>query len=61
MENHEESVHQKLAPDPLLILLKTQNSHCMQEIYFKIRYFELGLSKSLKKVNFIFSFKPSLF
>ena len=24
-------------------------------------YFEIGLSKSLKKVNFIFSFKPSPF
>ena len=31
------------------------------EILFKIRYFERGLSKGLKKVNFIFSFKPSLF
>ena len=27
----------------------------------KIRYFEKGLSKSLKKVNFIFSFEPSPF
>ena len=25
----------------------TQNSHCMQEIFFKIRCFERGLSKSL--------------
>ena len=33
----------------------------MQEILFKIRYFERGLSKSLKKVNFIFSFEPSPF
>ena len=32
-------------------------SHCMQEIFLKIRYFERGLSKSLKKVNFIFSFE----
>ena len=29
----------------------------MQEILLKIRYFERGLSKSLKKVNFIFSFE----
>ena len=28
----------------------------MQEILLKIRYFERGLSKSLQKVNFIFSF-----
>ena len=32
----------------------------MQEILFKIRYFERGLSKSLKKIYFIFSFKSSL-
>ena len=31
----------------------------MQEIIFKIRYFERGLSKSLKIVHFIFSFKPT--
>ena len=30
----------------------------MQEILLKIRYFERGLSKSLKKVKFIFSFEP---
>ena len=30
----------------------------MQEILFKIRYFERGLSKSLKKVNFIFLSNP---
>ena len=33
----------------------------MQEILFKIRYFDRGLSKSLKKVNFIFSLNPVLF
>ena len=33
----------------------------MQEILLKIRHFDRGLSKSLKKVNFIFSFKPSHF
>ena len=31
----------------------------MQEILSKIRYFERGLSKNLKKVNFVFSFEPS--
>ena len=30
----------------------------MQEIVFKIRYFERGLSKSLKNVNFIFLSNP---
>ena len=33
----------------------------MQEILLKIRYFERELSKSLKRVNFIFSFEPSPF
>ena len=32
----------------------------MQEIILKIRYFD-RLSKSLKKVNFIFPFEPSPF
>ena len=30
----------------------------MEEILLKIRYFERGLSKSLKKVNFIFPLNP---
>ena len=29
--------------------------------YFKVKYFERGLSKSYKKGNFIFSFEPSPF
>ena len=33
----------------------------MQAIILKIRYFERGLSKSLKKVNFISSIEPSPF
>ena len=33
----------------------------MEEILLKIRYFEGGLLKSFKKVNVIFSFKPSPF
>ena len=39
----------------------TQNSHCTQEIIFKMWYFEKGLRKSLTKINFIFSFEPSPF
>ena len=31
------------------------------KIILKIRYFERGLSKTFKKVNFIFSFEPSPF
>ena len=31
----------------------------MQEIFLKIRYFERKLSKSLKKVYFIFSFEST--
>ena len=38
MENHTENMHQKLAPDPFLILL-THNSHYTQEILLTIRYF----------------------
>ena len=33
----------------------------MQETILKVRYFERGLSKSLKKGNFNFSAKPSPF
>ena len=33
----------------------------MQEILLAIRYFERGLSKTFKKVNFIFAFEPSPF
>ena len=33
----------------------------MQEIILKVKYFERGLSKSLKKGNFIFSFESSPF
>ena len=36
----------------------TQNSHYMQEILFKIRYFDSGLSKSLKKLTLFFLFNP---
>ena len=33
----------------------------MQEIVLKIRLFERGLLKKIKKVNFIFPFKPNLY
>ena len=46
-------MQQKLVPDPFLI--------CMQEVIFKIRYFEGELSKSLKKVDFTFFFRTQSF
>ena len=48
MKNHAENVQQKLVPDPFSILFNNK----------KVRYFEEGLSKSLKKVNFIFLSNP---
>ena len=60
-ENHAENKHQKLVPDPFLILLFNlkQPSHARNS--FKKRYFERGSSKSPKKVNIIFSCEPSPF
>ena len=44
------------------LLLNFQNSHCMQEILLRIRYFEKGLSKSLsKKLTLFFLLNPVLF
>ena len=50
----------KTSLKPLNFGKKTQSSHCMQEILLKIRYFGRGLSKSLRRVKFIFSFESSL-
>ena len=46
---------------PLFVLLNSPKQPLHARNSFQIRYFERGLSKSLKKVNFIFSFKPSPF
>ena len=46
MKKYAKNVHQELVPDPFLK---------------KIRYFERGLSWSLKEVNFVFSFRPNPF
>ena len=59
MEKSSRKCAPKASPRPLFFL--TENSHCMQEILLKIRYFERGLSKTFKKVNFNFSFEPSPF
>ena len=59
------NVMQKMCPEastrPLFNFVKQPKTHCMQENLLKIRYFERELSKRIKKVNFIFSFEPSLF
>ena len=51
----------KASPRPLFILLNNPKQPLHARNFFKISYFERGLSKSLKKVNFIISFKPSSF
>ena len=48
----------KASPRPLLILVNNPKSHCMQEIPLKIRLFEIGLSKVLKKLNLFFLSNP---
>ena len=58
-KNHAENVHHEVVPGPYFNF--GINSHYMQEILLKIKHFERGLSKSLKKVNFIFSLQPSPF
>ena len=42
------------------IFSKQSTAYFMQEFLLKIRYFERGLSVSLKKFNFIFILEPSL-
>ena len=54
-------MHQKLVPPSFLILVNHTKHSLYAIISFKIRYFERGLLKSLKKVNFIFSFESSPF
>ena len=54
-------MHQKLVLDPFLILVNNQKQPLHARNSFKKRYFERGLSKSLKKANFVFSFELSPF
>ena len=57
-----EKVHQKLDLDAFLILANKPKQPLHTKIKKKkIFNFVGGLSKSLKKVNFIFSFEPSPF
>ena len=47
-------MHQKLIPDPILILLNNPKQSLHARILLQIRYFERELSKSFKKDNIIF-------
>ena len=51
----------KASPRAFLILVNNPKQPLHARNSLKTRYFERGLSKSLKKVNFIFSFEPSPF
>ena len=56
------NLHQKLVPDPFLILVNNPKKAIECYNFFKkIRYFERRLLKSLKKVDFIFCFEHSSF
>ena len=46
-KNHAENMHQKVVPDPFLMLVNNPKQPLTQEIILKIRYFERGLSKNL--------------
>ena len=50
-------MHQKLIPDPILILLNNPKQSLHARILLQIRYFERELSKSFKEDNY-FSFEP---
>ena len=49
-------VHEKLVPGPFLILVNNPKQQLHARNFLEIKYVERRLSKSLKKVNFIFSF-----
>ena len=57
MQNHAENVNQALVSDPFLIMAFIT----CKSFFNKIRPSERESSKNLKRVNFIVSFKPSLF
>ena len=61
MENHAENVHQRLVPDPFLILVNNSKQSLYAINSFKNKIFWKRVVKKLKKVNFIFSFKPISF
>ena len=55
MENSYRKSATKASPRLFLILVNNPKQPFHARNYFKIRHFERGLSKSLKKANFIFS------
>ena len=48
----------KASPRPFFILVNNQSSYCMQEVLLQIKYFERGLSKTLKKLTLFFLLNP---
>ena len=54
-EKYAENVHQKLVPDPFLILVSSPKQLMYAETLLKIRYFERRLSKKPLKVNLLFT------
>ena len=48
-----------LVPDLFIILLNNSKQPLHARCLLKVRYFERGLTKSLKKGNFIFSYEHS--
>ena len=53
-------MYQKLISDSFLILVNNPKQ-LWKEMFQKIGYFERGLSKRINKINFIFSFKDTVF
>ena len=51
-------MHQKIAPDPFLILLSNPKQLLHARNSCKIRYLERGLSKDLKKLTLFFLSNP---
>ena len=45
-KNYAENVHQKLLPDPFLILVNNPKQPLHARNYFETRYFKRGLAKS---------------
>ena len=62
MEKSYQKFAPKGSPRPLFYFGKqTKIAIACMKFFLKIRYFERALSKTFKKVNFIYSFEPSPF
>ena len=51
-------MYQKLVPDPILILVYNSKQPLHARNYFRNRYFERGLLRSLKKLTLFFLVNP---